>query len=1076
MLTVICGLGISKVQAADQTFSGGANGNNPAWLTVGNWVGGAFPGSNAGVTGNTDVATIPSTGNMIPNATIGINLNFSGNTLYLGAIVFSGTTNRAVGDSSATSGTLQLNGATVNGVGNVILRHTGTATFTLQNNGGGAGLMPVALGNTTENKVLVDGAGSIVIGSVVSGSGKNLTLAGSGSGSLVLTNVNTYTGNTTISAGKLMLTNMASIANSPNIIIGSGATFDVSSLTTALTLSSGQKLRADGATASATNLTAAIKGLTVGTGGLMFTNFNGTLPPLSVAGAGSITLASGNSASVYVSNGGTPLSAGDYKLISIGTGNTTAVTGTAPSIVTVGGDGLVGGTAASLLISGGELFLHVVAGTPKITVTLPGQPSANTGSPSDQTAGTSFNVTLRATTDGTAVNTAYNGVKSISFSGPTGSPIYPGTVTFSSGVGTASITLTKVETPTLTATDGTIAGMPSSSFNVASGAIDHYVVVAGAIQVVGAPFNVTATAKDAYENTVTTDSSTSVTMSSGSGNVQFDVNPVTLASGTFVVSATDNTLETTTITATDGNSKTGTTGSITINPVPKYRTKQSGNWGDFTTWQEDFGSGFVDATSGQTPTSVSADTVEIRNGHTVTVAAPVTVDQVTVDAGGQIVTTAALTLADGDGTDMDVFGILNSSVAIVRNSGATIVVESGGKYLHNFASGGTIPTATWISGSTCEVTNQTTGNSLSGLGQAFHNFTWNCPNQGAAVNMAGSLVTVNGNLTVINTGIREFRLAANNSPTITIGGNWVVQGGTNVACSGTGSPIINLAGNLVVSGGGLNLGSGAGTTTVNASGNVSATGGALMLSATTGNFNFAKTGTQTFASGGTITGPINWTVNDGSTLDTGASTIGGTGTFTVSGLGAVTGGGTITGAATVNGTLSPGTVSTIGTLTFASAPTFASTTTNYMKINRNGGTPLADKVVVSSGALAYAGNLVVANIGAALQVNDTFTLFAASGYSNPFDTTLLPVGYTWDTSPLLTSGAITVTAVAGGSPVLNMSASGGILTFNWIDPSFNLQSSTNVAGPYVTIPGAVTGFTTNASLSIVPNQFFRLSN
>jgi len=38
-------------------------------------------------------------------------------------------------------------------------------------------------------------------------------------------------------------------------------------------------------------------------------------------------------------------------------------------------------------------------------------------------------------------------------------------------------------------------------------------------------------------------------------------------------------------------------------------------------------------------------------------------------------------------------------------------------------------------------------------------------------------------------------------------------------------------------------------------------------------FNFAKAGTQTFTGGGTITGAINWTVNDGSILDTGASTI-----------------------------------------------------------------------------------------------------------------------------------------------------------------------------------------------------------
>jgi hypothetical protein len=54
---------------------------------------------------------------------------------------------------------------------------------------------------------------------------------------------------------------------------------------------------------------------------------------------------------------------------------------------------------------------------------------------------------------------------------------------------------------------------------------------------------------------------------------------------------------------------------------------------------------------------------------------------------------------------------------------------------------------------------------------------------------------------------------------------------------------------------------------------------------------------------------------------------------------------------------------------------------------------------------------------------------------------------------------------------LDMSFSGGVLTFNWTDPSFNLQSATNVAGPYTTIPGATTGFTTNTTSD---QMYFRL--
>ena len=59
------------------------------------------------------------------------------------------------------------------------------------------------------------------------------------------------------------------------------------------------------------------------------------------------------------------------------------------------------------------------------------------------------------------------------------------------------------------------------------------------------------------------------------------------------------------------------------------------------------------------------------------------------------------------------------------------------------------------------------------------------------------------------------------------------------------------------------------------------------------------------------------------------------------------------------------------------------------------------------------------------------------------------------------------------SPIpLNLGYSGGILTFTWSDASFLLQSATNVVGPYTTISGANSGFTTNTTSR--PAMFFRL--
>jgi len=61
-------------------------------------------------------------------------------------------------------------------------------------------------------------------------SSSNGTLTKAGGGTLSLSGANTYSGNTTISTGTLALGASGSIANSPVISVGSGATFDVSSV------------------------------------------------------------------------------------------------------------------------------------------------------------------------------------------------------------------------------------------------------------------------------------------------------------------------------------------------------------------------------------------------------------------------------------------------------------------------------------------------------------------------------------------------------------------------------------------------------------------------------------------------------------------------------------------------------------------------------------------------------------------------------------------------------------------------------------------------------------------------------
>ena len=131
----------------------------------------------------------------------------------------------------------------------------------------------------------------------------------------------------------------------------------------------------------------------------------------------------------------------------------------------------------------------------------------------------------------------------------------------------------------------------------------------------------------------------------------------------------------------------------------------------------------------------------------------------------------------------------------------------------------------------------------------------------------------------------------------------------------------------------------------NLNGNVSVASGAIL------NFN----NTVTTAGGKTIT--VNGTLG-------GTATIGGGATVTISST----------------GTVAPATPSVIGTLTLATAPALGGTT--FMKIDRNAGSPLADKIVLTTGTLSYGGTLIVTNIGEALQAGDTFTLFNAPAYGN----------------------------------------------------------------------------------------------
>ncbi len=129
---------------------------------------------------------------------------------------------------------------------------------------------------------------------------------------------------------------------------------------------------------------------------------------------------------------------------------------------------------------------------------------------------------------------------------------------------------------TITATTGAVSGV-SPAITINPAAINYYTVTSASYnQTAGVAFTVTVTAYDQYGNVVTTDSTTSVTMTSSSATMLFDSNGngifgqrgdniKTLSAGTFNIPARDTIGRSgVTITATDPNGNTGTSSPYTI--------------------------------------------------------------------------------------------------------------------------------------------------------------------------------------------------------------------------------------------------------------------------------------------------------------------------------------------------------------------------------------------------------------------------------------------------------------------------------------------------------------------------------
>ncbi len=199
-----------------------------AWLTGTNWTGSAVPTAGQVAQFGTN-----------PTAATGVGINFNSTTnagtqvngqRVQEAAAIQVTSARAaafiVGNSSGTSGatgTLRLLGATIGANSNVILQNDSSQSFTIQNiQGSGNQTMALQLTNTTANNVAITGSGNVAISSVINeiGGARKLGVLGTGTGDLILTGANTFTGGIDISgAGKLRFGASTSLPTTGNMSI-----------------------------------------------------------------------------------------------------------------------------------------------------------------------------------------------------------------------------------------------------------------------------------------------------------------------------------------------------------------------------------------------------------------------------------------------------------------------------------------------------------------------------------------------------------------------------------------------------------------------------------------------------------------------------------------------------------------------------------------------------------------------------------------------------------------------------------------------------------------------------------------
>src|SRR5439155_1399800 len=145
------------------------------------------------------------------------------------------------------------------------------------------------------------------------------------------------------------------------------------------------------------------------------------------------------------------------------------------------------------------------SGNVNVTFASGGATHYTVSAPANATAGTAFSITVTAQDQ--FGNTVTNYAGTVHFTSSDGQAGLPADSTLTNATRTFRVNLKTSGNQTVTATDTLPDALPVSSGNVnvtfASGGATHYTVTAPANATAGTAFNITVTALDQFNNTVT---------------------------------------------------------------------------------------------------------------------------------------------------------------------------------------------------------------------------------------------------------------------------------------------------------------------------------------------------------------------------------------------------------------------------------------------------------------------------------------------------------------------------------------------------------------------------------------------